>query len=131
MDFKMFNLNNCQITGRLTKDPEMKYTPKGTPVVSFSIANERTWKDGDEFKKETTFINCQAWSNTAEHLVKNAQKGMAIMVEGRLSCRKYVTQDNINKEVWEIIAERIYILEWKPKQENQPSEPIPTPDDPF
>lgn len=129
-DLRIPNINRIQVSGRITKDLELKYTPAGTPVLSFGIATDRSWKDqGGEWQKETTFINCQAWKNTAEYLIKNAKKGSAVIVEGRLNCRKYNTPDGVEKQIWEIVVEQLHVLEWMPKSDSPAVEAIPDPTD--
>lgn len=126
MNLRMPNINRIQITGRISKDLELKRTPKGTATCNFSIANDRRYKDADsQWQTETTFVSIQAWSGAAEMLVANAKKGMAVMVEGRLSCRNWLTQEGQNRQSWEIVAENIHILEWLPKDEEQPVPELP------
>ena len=130
-DLKMPKINHIQVSGRITKDLEIKYTPKGTAVLRFSIANERSFKNGDQWENETTFINVQAWSGTAELISKQAHKGSAVLIDGRLACSKY-EKDGVTKEYWEVIAETVNVLEWLPKGESIPEPEIPPADnEPF
>lgn len=135
MNLRMPNLNQVLISGRITKDIELKHTPKGTATCNFSIANDRKYKDGDgTWQSDTIFINIQAWSSIAETIFNNAKKGMAVLVEGRLSCRNWTTQDGQNRQTWEVIANNIHILEWLPKDEPGSIPELPqstNPDVPF
>ena len=118
MNLRMPNINRIQITGRIAKDLELKRTPKGAAFCNFSIANDRKYKDADsQWQTETTFVNITAWSGAAEAIVANAKKGMAVLVEGRLTCRNWTTQEGQNRQSWEIVAENIHVLEWQPKED--------------
>ena len=125
-NLRLFNINRIQITGRITKDIELKYTPKGTSTVQFSIANDRNYKDQDgSWLTETLFVNIQAWGAIAEMLSKNARKGSPVLIEGRLNCRKWESQDGKQNQAWEIVAENISVLEWLPKEEQPEPEFVP------
>lgn len=118
MNLRMPNINKCQISGRIAKDIELKRTPKGIAFCNFSIANDRKYKDADsQWQTETTFVNITAWSGAAEAIVANAKKGMAVLVEGRLTCRNWTTQEGQNRQSYEIVAENIHVLEWQPKED--------------
>lgn len=81
----MPNLNKVYLMGNLTKDPEIKYTPKGTAVASFGIAINRNYTtESGEKREEVTFINCDAWARTAEVIGEHFKKGAPIFVEGYL-----------------------------------------------
>ena len=134
MNMRMLNMNRIWVSGRICKDLELKTTPKGTKTCSFSIANDRRYKDADsQWQTETTFINVQAWAGAAEAIVANAKKGMAVLVEGRLTCRNWTDQNGQNRQSWEIVAENIHVLEWQPKEDEAAPE-LPqssNPDVPF
>jgi len=123
-DLKLPKINRIQISGRITKDLEMKTTSGGTAVLRFSIASDRMWKDKEEWKTETTFVNIQAWSGLAESINRQAHKGSAVLIEGRLSCNKY-EKDGVQKEFWEIIADTCHVLEWLPKGDAATPDPAP------
>lgn len=115
-DLKVPRVNKVMISGRITHDLEMKYTPKGTAVMRFNVASDRMYKDeSDNWQTATSFIDCVAWTKWAEALEKNAHKGSAVMVEGRLETRTYQDSNNQNRKAWEVIAEYIHFLEWKPR----------------
>ena len=81
----MPNLNMVMLMGNLTRDPEIKYTPKGTAIANFGIAVNRTYTpEGGEKREEVTFIDLEAWGRTAEVIGEYFKKGRPIYVEGRL-----------------------------------------------
>ena len=110
-------INNVVLTGRVTKDIELKVTPTGKSVCSFSLAVERKFVQNGE--KVTDFINCQLWGKTAETLEKYGNKGMLIGVEGRLQTRKYTNQQGQTVYVTEVVAESFTFLE-KKQSNDQP-----------
>jgi len=81
----MPNLNKVMLMGNLTRDPELKYTPKGTAIADFALAvNRRYTAESGEKREEVTFIDCEAWSKTAELIGEYFKKGRPIFIEGRL-----------------------------------------------
>lgn len=118
--------NKIILIGRLTKDPESRYTPSGTLVSTFRIASGRVYTDKNgEKQEETLFINVIAWggrTNLAENVNKFLKKGSLVLVEGRLRVRDYETSDGTKKLAVEIIANKIIFLSKKP--EEGPSEEI-------
>lgn len=130
-DLKLPRLNKVIIAGRITADIELKYTPKGTAVVKTTVAMDKTWKDENEvWQKATIFVDVVAWAFAAENLAKMAHKGTPVIVEGRIETRSYVDNNNVNRKVFEIIAENIQTLEWKPRTEGgQDDENAPLPDE--
>ena len=111
-------INNVVLTGRLTKDIELKATREGTSVCNFSLAVEQSYGKGE---KKTNFINCQAWKTTAEILDKYCGKGSLIGVEGSIQTRSYDNQQGQKVFVTEVLANKITFLETK-KQENTNSQ---------
>lgn len=100
-------LNHVSIMGRLTRDPELRRTGSGTPVANFAIAVDRDFS-GKDGEKETDFINCVAWRQTAEFVNRYLTKGRMAVVSGRLQVRKWQTQEGENRYVTEVIAESVY-----------------------
>ncbi len=101
-------MNKVVLIGRLTKDPELRYTGQGTPVASFSIAvNRRKQKDKPQ---EADFINCVAWGITGENLSKYQSKGSQIAVHGRIQTRNYENKEGKRVYVTEVVAEEIEFL---------------------
>ena len=85
------NINHVVVAGRLGRDPELKQTPQGTQVASFSIATNRNWKDKNtgEKREETEWVNCVAWGRTAEVIAQYFTKGKEIYIEGRMQTRSW------------------------------------------
>lgn len=104
----MFNL--VVLTGRLTADPELRYTTNNTPVTSFSIAVNRRYKAGEE--SQADFINIVAWRQTAEFVTKYFKKGSMIGIEGSIQTRKYVDKETgKNRTAFEVIASNVQFVE--------------------
>lgn len=106
----MFNL--VVLTGRLTADPELRYTPNNIPVTSFSIAVSRRYKAGEQ--AEADFINIVAWRQTAEFVTKYFQKGSMIGIEGSIQTRRYVDKETgKNRTAFEVVANNVQFVESK------------------
>ena len=106
----MFNL--VVLTGRLTADPELRYTGNNTPVTSFSIAVSRRYKAGEQ--AEADFINIVAWRQTAEFVTKYFQKGSMIGIEGSIQTRRYIDKETgKNRTAFEVIANNVQFVESK------------------
>lgn len=107
----MSDINRWYGIGRLTRDPEMKYTQGGASVASFSIASSYTYtKDGA--KKETTsFFNCVAWGKTGEIIAQYFKKGQRIAIEGRLQQRSWDDQSGNKRTAVEIVVENFNFIE--------------------
>jgi len=123
--------NKIILIGRLTKDPESKYTPSGTLVSTFRLASGRIYTDKNgEKQEETLFINVITWggkSNLAENVGKYLKKGSLVLVEGRLRIRNYETSDGSKKIAVEVIANTVKFL--SKREEEGPSEEIEEPVD--
>ena len=96
-------MNKVILMGRLTKDPELRYTANSTPVCSFTLAVNRMFK-----KDEADFINCQAWKSSAEFISKYFQKGSSIAVVGRIQNRSWEDKEGKKHIVTEVIVEEQY-----------------------
>jgi len=105
-------LNHIVIMGRLTRDPELRYTQSGVPVASYTVAVDRDFADQGG-QKPTDFIDCVAWRQTGEFVSRYFQKGSMIVTEGRLQSRKWQDRDGNNRTSWEINADRVYFGESK------------------
>ena len=104
-------LNHIVIMGRLTRDPELRYTQSNTPVASFTVAVDRDFGGRDGGEKQTDFIDCSAWRQTGEFVSKYFRKGSMIVVSGRLQSRKWQDRDGNNRTNWEISADNVYFGE--------------------
>ena len=105
----MFNL--VVLTGRLTADPELKTTPNGTSVVSFSIAVDRRYRAGED--RQTDFINIVAWRSSAEFISKYFKKGSLIGIEGSIQTRRYTDKNGNNRTAFEVVANNVQFVESK------------------
>lgn len=106
------NLNRAQLIGNLTRDPELRYTPSGTAVCSFSVATNRNWTtDTGEKKDEVEFHRIVAWSKLAELCSQFLTKGRKVFVEGRLQTRSWVAQDGTQKQTTEIVISDMILLD--------------------
>ena len=99
-----FNLNKVILGGRVTADPELKHTPQGISVCSFSIAVNRRSKDG---QAPADFINCQAWRATAEFISRYFKKGSSICLVGSLQTRTWNDQNGNKRYATEVIADEV------------------------
>ncbi len=105
----MFNL--VVLTGRLTTDPELKTTPNGVPVTSFSIAVNRNYRAGEE--QQTDFINIVAWRQRAEFITKYFKKGSMIGIEGAIQTRRYTDKNGNSRTAFEVVANNVHFVESK------------------
>ena len=108
----MLNLNRAQIIGNITKDPEMKYTPNGQAVTTFSVATNRRWKgrDGAADGEATEYHEVTIWGKQAEAVTPMLKKGGPVYVEGRLQTRSWEGQDGAKRYKTEIVAENVIVL---------------------
>ncbi len=107
------SLNKVMLIGNLTRDVEVRYTPSGTAVATFGLATNRSWSSGDgsDRQEETQFHRIVAWSKLAEICGQLLFKGRKIFLEGRLQTRKFTGQDGQQREITEIVAENMMILD--------------------
>lgn len=104
-------LNHITVMGRLTRDVDLKTTPAGVAVASFSIAVERDFAEGGE--KKTDFIDVVAWRQTGEFVSKYFTKGMMAVVSGRLQIREWTDKEGNKRKSAEIVADNVYFGESK------------------
>lgn len=123
------SLNRAQIIGNLTRDPELRYTPNGTAVCSFSVATNRNWTtDSGEKREEVEFHRVVAWNKLAEICSQYLVKGRKVFLEGRLSTRSWNAQDGTQKSTTEIIITDMILLDSKRTEEEKVDEgAVPTP----
>ena len=102
-------MNKVILIGRLTRDPELRYTPGGTAVANFDLAVNREFaKEGEE---KADFIRIIVWQKQAENCANYLKKGLQVAVEGRLQIRSYETQDGQKRRVAEVVANHVQFLE--------------------
>ena len=109
-------MNRVILMGRLTADPELRQTPQGTSVTSFTIAVDRRIKT--ENGQQADFITCVAWRKTAEFICRYFQKGRMIAIEGQLQSRSWDTQDGKRQYATEVIVDNVSFTGEKPQTEN-------------
>ena len=112
-------MNNVTLTGRLTRDPELRYLQNGTPTCSFTIAvDKRLSKEKQEEAKSkgqptADFINVVAWGKQAEFIAEHLKKGKLVGVQGRIQTRTYDANDGSKRYITEIVAQQLEVLEWE------------------
>lgn len=133
----MSNLNKALLIGRLTKDPEMRYTPSGTAVTNFSIATNR-WSSGAEGERKefTDYHNIVVYNigkrNLAEIVAQYTRKGALVFIEGRIQTRSWEGQDGQKRRTTEIVANDVQFLDSRsgaPADGAQQRSRVPQPDD--
>ncbi|WP_062351030.1 single-stranded DNA-binding protein [Bacillus kwashiorkori] len=113
-------LNRVVLVGRLTKDPDLRYTPNGVPVATFTLAVNRTFSN-QQGEREADFINCVVWRKAAENVANYLKKGSLAGVDGRIQTRNYEGQDGKRVYVTEVVADSVQFLEPRSNRESQPS----------
>ncbi len=120
----MRGLNKVMIIGYLGRDPEMRYTPSGRPVTTFSVATTRGWTNSNgERREETEWFNVVAWGNLAEICKQRLHKGQQVYIEGRLQTRGWEDADGRKHYRTELVAQEMIILGGRvqvPGEEEQP-----------
>ncbi len=111
-------LNRAVLTGRLTRDPELRYTTSGTAVVSFTLAVDRQFRNqnGD---RDADFINCVIWRKSAENFSNFTHKGSLVGIEGRIQTRNYENQQGNRVYVTEVVVDNFALLEPRQAGNNQ------------
>ena len=111
-------LNHITLMGRLTRDPELRYTASQIPVASFALAVDRDFGGRDGGDRQTDFIDIVAWRNTAEFVSKYFTKGSMAVVSGRLQIRDWTDRDGNKRRSAEVVAENVYFGESKRSRED-------------
>ena len=119
-------MNTITLLGRLTKNPEARYTSTGKAVTLFTLAVNRPYTNSDG-QKEADFINCQAWGKTAEVVGNHVSKGDRLLVEGRLQIRSYTDKEGVKRYATEVVVNRVEFIEQK-KDSNVKTEASPMDD---
>ena len=109
-------INRVVLVGRLTKNPDLRYTQSGSAVASFTVAVERSFtnQNGD---RDADFINCVMWRKAAENFANFTHKGSMVAVEGRLQTRSYENQQGVRVYVTEVVVDNFSLLETKAQSE--------------
>lgn len=129
-DIRLGSLNYVVLMGRAVADPDLKYTPKGSPVLRLRMAVNRRYKDATtgEWKDETSFFAVNVWGPNAERLSEVVKRGSALLVEGRLQSRSYETKNGEKRYVVEINALRAQCLDKLPTAPAEGEIEAPAPD---
>jgi single-strand DNA-binding protein len=112
-------LNVIVLIGRLTRDPELRYTPQGTAVCRFTLAVDRPFTN-QQGERETDFIDVECWRQEAERVAHHLSKGAAAAVQGRLQIRSFETQEGQRRRVAEVVAQTVRFLD---RGRREPAEP--------
>lgn len=115
-------INRCVIVGRLTKDPELRYSQTGIPICRFTVAVNRTFTN-QQGEREADFINCIAWRKQAENLANYMRKGSLVGIDGRIQTSSFEGSDGKRVFMTEVVAESIQFLESKNAQNGLNSAP--------
>ncbi|OGW61258.1 MAG: single-stranded DNA-binding protein [Nitrospirae bacterium RBG_16_64_22] len=106
----MASYNKVILMGNLTRDPEVRFTPQGTPVASFGVAVNRKYKQGDELKEEVGFFDIVVFGKQGENCGQYLAKGRSVLVEGRLQQRRWETDDGQKRSKVEVVAQSVQFL---------------------
>ena len=117
-----FMINNVTLVGRITRDPELRYTPQNQAVATFTLAVNRQFKNANG-EREADFINCVIWRQQAENLANWAKKGALIAITGRIQTRNYENQQGQRVYVTEVVADTFQMLESRHERGNVPTPP--------
>ena len=124
--------NKVILIGRLGRDPELRYTPSGTPVVNFPLATSETYIDKDGNRQEKTeWHRIVVWAKQAESVANYLSKGRLVLVEGSLQTRKWTDNQGQDRYTTEIRAQRVIFLESQAATQEAAQAKTPTPNDPF
>jgi single-strand DNA-binding protein len=114
------SLNKVQLIGNLTRDPELRYTPQGTAVCTFSVATNRQWRtESGEMRDEAEFHRIVAWDKLAEICANMLKKGRKVFVEGRIQTRKWTGQDGQARITTEVVISDMLLLDRTAPGESQ------------
>ena len=106
----MASFNRVMLVGNLTRSPELRYSPLGTPILTFGIACNRKFKQGDELKEDVMFIDCVEFGAQAEQHAQVIDKGHQVLVEGRLRQRRWDGTDGQKHSKLEVVVEKLIYL---------------------
>jgi single-strand DNA-binding protein len=119
-------MNSVNVTGRMVRDPQTKTTNGGRNVVEFVVAVDKLFKPKDD-SPSADFFRVKCWDRTAEYIGNFGAKGRLVAVTGRLETRKYTDKDGHKREIIEIVADRVNLLDRPQAEATPPEEPATTP----
>jgi single-strand DNA-binding protein len=120
----MASLNKTFLIGNLTRDPEVRYTPKGTPLAELGLAINRTWTEDGQKREETTFVDVTLWGRTAEIAQQYLKKGSPAFIEGRLQMDSWEDRQSGQKRSrLRVVCERLQLLGDGRSRESTPAPP--------
>jgi len=128
----MGDVNRVLLTGRLTADPDLRYTQSGQALAKFAVAVNRVWqnpKTGTQ-EKATDFIDVVVWGKQGENCAQYLRKGRLVAVDGRLRVRSFTTQNGDRRRVSEVVAQSVHFLGGKPDSPEFAAEPQPREEEP-
>lgn len=106
----MSSFNRITLVGNLTRSPELRYSPNGTPILGFGLACNRKFKQGDELKEDVMFIDCVEFGQSAEIHAQAIDKGHQVLVDGRLQQRRWDGEDGQKHSKHEVVVEKLVYL---------------------
>lgn len=106
----MTGFNKVILIGNLTKNPELRYTPSGTPVANLGLAVNRRYRMGEELKEEVCFVDVVVFGKQAEHCGQYLSKGNGVIIDGRLQQRRWETEDGQKRSKHEVVAQTVTFL---------------------
>lgn len=112
-ELRLPRVNHVVLSGRLTRDVELRFTPNGTPVAKLSLAFDRSYQKDGEWQQETSYLDIVVWNKRGEQCAEFLHKGSPVLIEGYIKTRSYQDKDNNNRKVTEIVANKVSFLEKK------------------
>lgn len=106
----MASLNKVMLLGNLTRDPELRYAPNGTPVANFGMAINRRYRQGEEWREEVCYVDVVTFGRQAETVGEYLSKGHLAMIEGRLQWRSWETEDGQKRSKHEVVANNVQFM---------------------
>ncbi len=124
----MSDLNRVILTGRLTADPDLKYTQSGRAMLRFDVAINRRWinPETSQTEEEVTFLPIVVWGKQAENCAAYLRKGRQVAVDGRIRVRSFTTQNGDRRRTTEVAAQSVHFLGGRPTTAEGTAEPQPT-----
>ena len=125
----MASLNRVLLMGNLTRDIEVKYTANNNAVANIGLAVNRRYRSGDEYREETTFVDCEAWGKTAETMAKYLSKGRPVFIEGRLKLDEWQDKEGKRCTKMVTVVENFQFIDSRPggggggQQQSAPAAP--------